>query len=97
MTATLVGYARCSTDGPALAGQCQALLEVGVANEPICIHFHTDQGLTGMARGRLGLDQVLGTVRSGDTLVVMRLDQLARSVPDAPGSRRSGGNDVLQS
>ena len=33
--------------------------------------------------GRPGLDQALAAVRAGDTLVVPKLDRLARSVPDA--------------
>jgi DNA invertase Pin-like site-specific DNA recombinase len=40
-------------------------------------------GLTGTNRARPGLDQALAAVRSGDTLVVPKLDRLARSVPDA--------------
>ncbi|MFE3455224.1 recombinase family protein [Nonomuraea sp. NPDC059194] len=39
--------------------------------------------LTGPNRARPGLDQALAAVRSGDTLVVPKLDRLARSVPDA--------------
>ena len=35
------------------------------------------------SRVRLGLDQALAAVREGDTLVVPKLDRLARSVPDA--------------
>ena len=31
------------------------------------------------------MDQALAAVRSGDTLVVPKLDRLARSVPDARG------------
>ena len=34
-------------------------------------------------RARPGLDQALAAVREGDTLVVPKLDRLARSVPDA--------------
>ncbi|MGD0247273.1 MAG: recombinase family protein [Streptosporangiaceae bacterium] len=41
------------------------------------------RGLTGTSRGRPGLDQALAAVRTGDTLVVPKLDRLARSVPDA--------------
>jgi hypothetical protein len=37
----------------------------------------------GVRRARPGLDQALAAVRSGDTLVVPKLDRLARSVPDA--------------
>jgi DNA invertase Pin-like site-specific DNA recombinase len=39
--------------------------------------------LTGTNRARPGLDQALAAVRDGDTLVVPKLDRLARSVPDA--------------
>ncbi len=79
MTATLIGYARCSTDRQDLAAQRQALLELGVAEDRI----YTDHGLTGTIRTRPGLDQALAAVRAGDTLVVPKLDRLARSVPDA--------------
>ena len=79
MTATLIGYARCSTDRQDPAAQRQALLELGVAEDRI----YTDHGLTGTTRARPGLDQALGAVREGDTLVVPKLDRLARSVPDA--------------
>ncbi len=79
MTATLIGYARCSTDQQDLAAQHQALLELGVAEDRI----YTDYGLTGTTRARPGLDQALAAVRQGDTLVVPKLDRLARSVPDA--------------
>jgi DNA invertase Pin-like site-specific DNA recombinase len=44
---------------------------------------YTDRGLTGTHRSRPGLDQALAAVRRGDTLVVPKLDRLARSVPDA--------------
>ena len=77
MTATLIGYARCSTDRQDLAAQRQALLELGVAEDRI----YTDHGLTGTTRARPGLDQALAAVREG--LVVPKLDRLARSVPDA--------------
>ena len=79
MTATLVGYARCSTDRQGLAAQHQALLDLDVAEDRI----YTDHGLTGTTRARPGLDQALAAVRQGDTLVVPKLDRLARSVPDA--------------
>ena len=42
-----------------------------------------DKGLTGTNRARPGLDQAMAAVREGDTLVVPKLDRLARSVPDA--------------
>ena len=58
MTATLIGYARCSTDRQDLAVQRQALLELGVAEDRI----YTDHGLTGTTRARPGLDQALAAV-----------------------------------
>ncbi|MFI9550470.1 recombinase family protein [Nonomuraea endophytica] len=45
--------------------------------------IYLDKGLTGTNRARPGLDQALAAVRAGDTLVVPKLDRLARSVPDA--------------
>jgi len=79
MTATRVGYARCSTDQQDLAAQQAMLQELGGAPERI----YMDRGLTGTTRARPGLDQALAAVRAGDTLVVPKLDRLARSVPDA--------------
>ena len=79
MSHTLIGYARCSTDRQDLAVQENALFELGVGEDRI----YTDRGLTGTNRLRPGLDQALAAVRSGDTLVVPKLDRLARSVPDA--------------
>jgi DNA invertase Pin-like site-specific DNA recombinase len=79
VTATLIGYARCSTDKQDVEAQRQTLLALGVMGERI----YLDRGLTGTNRRRPGLDQALAAVRSGDTLVVPKLDRLARSVPDA--------------
>lgn len=79
MAPTLIGYARCSTDKQDLAAQQDILLRLGVAPDRI----YTDRGFTGTNRERPGLGQALAAVRSGDTLVVPKLDRLARSVPDA--------------
>ena len=78
MSGTLIGYARCSTDAQDLTAQCDRLQELGVAEERV----YLDHGLTGTNRKRPGLDQALAAVRAGDTLVVPKLDRLARSVPD---------------
>ena len=86
MAATLIGYARCSTDSQDLTAQRQRLLELGVTEQRI----YLDHGLTGTNRARPGLDQALAAVREGDTLVVPKLDRLARSVPDA----RAIGDDL---
>jgi DNA invertase Pin-like site-specific DNA recombinase len=52
---------------------------LGVAEDRI----YLDHGLTGTNRQRPGLNQALAAVRAGDTLVVPKLERLARSVPDA--------------
>jgi len=79
MKSIKIGYARCSTDKQDLTAQKHFLAELGVAPE----HIYVDHGLTGTNRSRPGLDQALAAVRAGDTLVVPKLDRLARSVPDA--------------
>src|SRR3954453_13367101 len=79
VTATLIGYARCSTDKQDVEAQRQTLLGLGVAGGRI----YLDRGLTGTNRGRPGRDQAPAAVRSGDTLVVPKLPRLARSVPNA--------------
>ena len=75
----LIGYARCSTDKQDLAAQRQTLRGLGVSDDRV----YLDHGMTGRDRNRPGLEQALAAVRSGDTLVVPKLDRLARSVPDA--------------
>jgi DNA invertase Pin-like site-specific DNA recombinase len=74
-----IGYARCSTDEQDLTAQRHALLGLGVTEDRI----YLDHGLTGTNRDRPGLAQALAALRAGDTLVVPKLDRLARSVPDA--------------
>ncbi len=77
MSALLIGYARCSTDAQDLTAQCDALGGLGVAAERI----YVDHGLTGTNRERPGLREALAACRAGDTLVVTKLDRLARSLP----------------
>jgi DNA invertase Pin-like site-specific DNA recombinase len=79
MSALLVGYARCSTDAQDLTAQRDGLAQLGVAPERV----YVDHGLTGTNRERPGLREALAACRSGDTLVVTKLDRLARSLPDA--------------
>ena len=76
---TLIGYARCSTAAQDLIAQQQILLDLGVDRD--LIYF--DKGLTGRNRHRPGLEKALAAVHDGFTLVVPKLDRLARSVPDA--------------
>ena len=79
MRALLVGYARGSTDQQDLTVQREGLVGLGVATERI----YVDHGLTGTNRERPGLREALAACRAGDTLVVTKLDRLARSLPDA--------------
>ncbi len=74
-----IGYARVSTDQQDLTAQRDGLQALGVQAERI----YVDHGLTGTNRERPGLDQALAACRAGDTLVVTKLDRLARSLPDA--------------
>lgn len=75
----LIGYARCSTDDQDLTAQRDGLEALGVPLDRV----YVDHGLTGTNRDRPGLREALAAARSGDTLVVTKLDRLARSVPDA--------------
>ncbi len=79
MSELLVGYARCSTDKQDLTAQREALSALGVATKRI----YVDHGLTGTTQARPGLREALAACRAGDTLVVTKLDRLARSLPDA--------------
>lgn len=79
MTGLLIGYARVSTSEQDLATQQAALTALGVLPE----NLYVDHGLTGTNRERPGLGKALAAVRAGDTLVVTKLDRLARSLPDA--------------
>ena len=98
----LIGYARCSTDKQDLTSQRQTLRPLGVSDD----RMYLDHGMTGRYRSRPGLQQALAAVRAGDTLVVPKLDRLARSVPDARaigdslavgGARLSIGGTVYDS
>src|SRR5213080_2576109 len=79
MSETIIGDARWSTDEQGLTAQRQRLAALGVAAEWIDL----DHGLTGTTRARPGRDHARAAVRPGDTLVVPKLNRLARSVPDA--------------
>ncbi|MDN5769730.1 MAG: recombinase family protein [Microlunatus sp.] len=79
MNQLLVGYARVSTEQQDLTAQRNSLAALGVGDDRI----YVDHGLTGTNRDRHGLRLVLAACHSGDTLVVTKLDRLARSLPDA--------------
>ena len=69
----LIGYARISTTDQTLALQKDALEKAG------CEKIFTD-AVSGTKAGRKGLSEALSQLRSGDTLVVWRLDRLGRSL-----------------
>lgn len=79
MVALLVGYARVSTDAQDLTVQREALASLGVS----AARIYVDHGLTGTNRERPGLREAMAACPEGDTLVVTKLDRLARSLPDA--------------
>jgi DNA invertase Pin-like site-specific DNA recombinase len=68
-----IGYARVSADEQNLALQLDALKKSG------CDRVFTDKA-SGTRVVRPGLDDALSHLRSGDTLVVWKLDRLGRSV-----------------
>ncbi|MDN5915195.1 MAG: recombinase family protein [Pseudonocardia sp.] len=72
----MIGYARCSTDAQDLTAQRDALGALGIEPDRI----YVDHGLTGTNRARPGLREALAACCAGDTLVVTKLDRLARSV-----------------
>lgn len=76
-----IGYARCSTQhqDQDLTAQREGLAALGVERSRV----YTDTGLSGTSRDRPGLREALAALREGDTLVVTKLDRLARSVRDA--------------
>jgi DNA invertase Pin-like site-specific DNA recombinase len=70
-----IGYARVSTDEQNLDLQRDALRRAG------CRRIFQDQGVSGIARKRPGLEETLSTLKRGDVLVVWKLDRLGRSLP----------------
>ncbi len=71
----LLGYARVSTKKQTTDQQIDALLEAGV--DPARVY--TDV-LSGARRDRTGLAALLDYAREGDTIVVVALDRLGRSL-----------------
>lgn len=76
----IYGYARVSTSGQARDGnsfdsQEQTLRENGAEQ----IYF---ESYTGTKRSRPKLDELLNVIQNGDTLVVTKLDRIARSTRD---------------
>jgi DNA invertase Pin-like site-specific DNA recombinase len=75
----MVGYARVSTEEQKLDLQIQALQQAG------CDRIEKDHGQSGASFVRSGLEKAMQRLRTGDTLVVWRLDRLGRSLSGLVG------------
>jgi len=72
------GYIRVSTEdqGAGLAAQKNAVLASGVDER----HLRVDDGVSGAKFDRPALNALLGEVRTGDVIVIHKMDRLGRSV-----------------
>ncbi len=70
-----VGYARVSTTDQSLALQIQQLMDFG------CVKVFSDTA-SGSDTKRPGLNELMNYLRAGDTLMITRIDRIARSVLD---------------
>ena len=70
-----IGYARVSTADQSVEMQIEALLKFGVRKEDI---YH--ENISGVKKKRPALQKALRALREGDTLVVWKLDRIARSI-----------------
>jgi DNA invertase Pin-like site-specific DNA recombinase len=71
----MLGYARVSTGDQDVAGQTMRLTEAGA------LRVFTDV-MSGKRMDRPGLKELLDYARAGDTLAVVRLDRLGRSLAE---------------
>jgi len=82
-TMTKIGYARVSTTDQCLDIQLEALKAAG------CTVIRCEKASGSSTEGRTELKTVLQFLRAGDTLVVTRIDRLARSIGDLQDILRS--------
>jgi DNA invertase Pin-like site-specific DNA recombinase len=73
---TRIGYARVSTTDQDLTVQIEALKAAG------CDVIRKEKASGTSTKGRTELATILDFIREGDTLVVTRIDRLARSIAD---------------
>ena len=73
---TIIGYARASTEDQDCSIQVEALRAAG------CTIVRSEKKSGTTRQGREQLDTILDFLHYGDTLVVTRIDRLARSVKD---------------
>ncbi len=74
-SANLIGYARVSTADQSVAMQVEALKNYGVADENIY-----SESMSGVKKKRPELQKAMRALAEGDTLVVWKLDRIARSI-----------------
>jgi len=72
---TTIGYARVSTDGQTLDAQQSALVDAG------CERVFSEK-VSGAVTDRPALAKAIAALSNGDTLIVCKLDRLARSTRD---------------
>lgn len=70
-----IGYARVSTSGQNLDGQCDSLRQAG------CERIYSEK-ISGAKAQRPELERMLDALREGDTLVITELTRLGRSVKE---------------
>ena len=71
----ILGYARVSTDGQSVESQCADLRSAG------CERVYSEK-ISGAVTDRPALAKAIGGLGNGDTLIVTKLDRLARSTRD---------------
>ena len=76
---TSIGYARVSSDGQDFNGQIDKLKAAG------CERIFSEKVSAKSTNGRHALQKALDALKPGNTLVVVRLDRLARSIRDLLG------------
>jgi DNA invertase Pin-like site-specific DNA recombinase len=74
-----IGYARVSSNGQDYEGQVEKLKAAG------CDRVFSEKVSGKSQNGRYSLQKALQALQTGDTLIVVRLDRLARSIRDLLG------------
>lgn len=74
-----VGYARVSSEGQDYKTQVDALRAAG------CAEIYSEKKTGTTTEGRVELQRAIEACRAGDTLVIVRLDRMARSLKDLLG------------
>ena len=83
MTAQTIGHARASTNEQDLTAHHDGHTVVGIPANPAYVY----QGMTGRTRERPGLRDALAGIQTSDTLVVPKLERVARALPMGTSSK----------